>query len=84
MFPLPTIHKRHIENGLYPAEGFDCIHIRDGELFPVDESTFLKAFYTPGHTDDHVSFIISSKFENTSSATKTTNKCKSNTHFYSI
>lgn len=58
MLPLPYIYKRKLEHESYPAKGFECIHIEDDQVFNVGDSTSLQAVYTPGHTDDHVSFIL--------------------------
>ena len=59
MIPLPTVHKRCIDGGgHFPARGFSCEHIHDGAVFRVDNDTTVVAMYTPGHTDDHVSFIF--------------------------
>lgn len=59
MEPLPTIYKRKIPDGeKYPCEGFECENIEDESIFQVGEETTLKAIYTPGHTDDHVAFIL--------------------------
>lgn len=57
--PLPTVHKRNIRNGNFPAHGFKCIHISDGDIFKDNSnSTTIRSVYSPGHTDDHVAFII--------------------------
>lgn len=58
MLPLPTIYKRSIVNGKFPSSGFECENISDLDKFQVDEDTTLQACYTPGHTDDHVGFIL--------------------------
>ena len=59
MLPLPTVHKRNIENGDFPSRGFDCVDINDEEIFKDEaETTTIKSIYSPGHTDDHVAFII--------------------------
>jgi glyoxylase-like metal-dependent hydrolase (beta-lactamase superfamily II) len=58
MLPLPTIYKRNVANGNYPQGDFPCEHICDLEIFKVDEDTTLQACYTPGHTDDHVGFLL--------------------------
>lgn len=39
------------------AEAFDYDGVKDGQLFRTDGAT-LEALYTPGHTEDHVSFIL--------------------------
>lgn len=38
-------------------EAFDYDDIKDGQLFRTDGAT-LEALYTPGHTEDHVSFLF--------------------------
>jgi ribonuclease/clavin/mitogillin len=58
MLPLPTIHKRNVIHGRFPPSGFVCEDIDDLEIFRIDEDTTLQACFTPGHTDDHVSFIL--------------------------
>lgn len=58
MLPLPQIYKRKLDKESYPAKGFDCIHIEDNQQFIIDSGTTLQAVYTPGHTDDHVAFIL--------------------------
>ena len=72
MLPLPTIYKRIIPHGRYPLEdniGAECLHITDKMIFPLDDDnnadgsavysgTTLQAVYTPGHTDDHVAFLL--------------------------
>ena len=58
MLPLPTIHKRNVLNGSFPVEGVESTNIADQEIIQVDAVTTLEACYTPGHTDDHVSFVL--------------------------
>lgn len=63
MLPLPTIYKRtRVKGGRdqqkFPCRGFECENIEDHQVFSVDEQTTIKALYTPGHTDDHVSFLL--------------------------
>jgi ribonuclease/clavin/mitogillin len=58
MLPLPLIYKRNIYNGKHPVKGFDTINIEEDHLFPIDSKTSIQAIYTPGHTDDHVSFLF--------------------------
>ena len=72
MLPLPTIYKRIVPHGRYPLEdniGAECLHITDKMIFPLDDDnnadgsavysgTTLQAVYTPGHTDDHVAFLL--------------------------
>jgi len=58
MLPLPTIYKRNISGGEFPARGFECRHIEEHQVFSIGEHTTIQAVYTPGHTDDHVAFII--------------------------
>ncbi|EED17531.1 metallo-beta-lactamase domain protein, putative [Talaromyces stipitatus ATCC 10500] len=47
--PQATVYKHQ------PTEG--QTDIQDGQVFKVDGAT-LKAFHTPGHTEDHMSFIF--------------------------
>ena len=63
MLPLPTVYKRTRvkggkDNQKFPCKGFECENIEDHQAFAVDENTSVKALYTPGHTDDHVSFLL--------------------------
>lgn len=58
MLPLPTIHKRNVTNGQFPAIDFECQNIEDLDTFQVDADTTIQACFTPGHTDDHVGFIL--------------------------
>ena len=58
MLPLPTIHKRNIVGGNFPVKGVVCEHINDLDTFQVGDETTLQACYTPGHTDDHVGFVL--------------------------
>lgn len=39
------------------AEHFDYEGIQDSQLFRTDGAT-LEALHTPGHTEDHVSFLL--------------------------
>lgn len=58
---LPKIHKRQIINGNFPSGAYACENILDGQFFNDSErpeEIRLKAVYTPGHTDDHVCFIL--------------------------
>ena len=56
ILPLPKVHKRNVLNGRYPCL-FKNEHIEDKQIFKTKGAT-LQAIYTPGHTDDHVSFIL--------------------------
>jgi len=58
MLPLPTVYKRYIPHGKYPAKDIKYSHIVDKDIFPIDPNTNLTAIYTPGHTDDHVAFLF--------------------------
>lgn len=68
MLPLPTVHKRRMPGGGdHPERGFECVHIEDGEVIHMEtdpdgvhsgDTTTIEAIYTPGHTDDHVAFVI--------------------------
>ena len=61
LHPLPKIYKRLIPGGgdFPPRSGFDCLDIKDGDVFKCDGGgATIRAVYTAGHTDDHVSFII--------------------------
>lgn len=55
--PLPKVYKRNIASGNFPAVGFPCEDIQNNQIFRV-EGASVRAVYTPGHTDDHVSFIV--------------------------
>lgn len=56
--PIPIVYKCNKIGGDFPARGFDCKHIKDGQLFKADDETTIRAIYAPGHTDDHVAFIL--------------------------
>jgi glyoxylase-like metal-dependent hydrolase (beta-lactamase superfamily II) len=56
-WPVPSVHKMIVPGGNFPAEGFAATHIGNGETFSVDGAT-VRAIYTPGHTDDHVCFVL--------------------------
>ena len=58
MLPLPTIYKRNIKNGNFPCVGFTCEQINDLDIYKIDTTTTIQACYTPGHTDDHVGFLL--------------------------
>ena len=55
--PLPRIHKCNIVNGMYPCTAFKSEHIKDQQIFKCKGAT-LRAIHTPGHTDDHMSFML--------------------------
>ena len=58
MTPLPTIHKYTSPTGSFPIKNFAPVEkIEDGETFETEGAT-LQAVYSPGHTDDHVCFIL--------------------------
>eukprot|EP00602_Paraphysomonas_sp_CaronLab_P002236 CAMPEP_0185030450 /NCGR_PEP_ID=MMETSP1103-20130426/17432_1 /TAXON_ID=36769 /ORGANISM="Paraphysomonas bandaiensis, Strain Caron Lab Isolate" /LENGTH=202 /DNA_ID=CAMNT_0027565595 /DNA_START=453 /DNA_END=1061 /DNA_ORIENTATION=- len=54
---LPTIHKKNVPHGSYPCKGFEAEHIEDRAVYEVEGAT-VQAVYTPGHTDDHVAFVL--------------------------
>ena len=64
----PVVMKRLMPGGgNYPPQGFNCLHIDDGQEFVIRGKdihgkdcpvTTLKAFYTPGHTDDSICFLL--------------------------
>lgn len=51
--PLPKIYK----NLSHPAEDDSVLDIADGQKFSVEGAT-LRAFHTPGHTTDHMAFVL--------------------------
>jgi hypothetical protein len=51
MTPLPKVYKRNVTNGHFPARGFECLHIEDGQVFKTQSAT-VQAVYTP------VAFIL--------------------------
>lgn len=53
----PTVQSSQ-PGGSNPPIGFECMHIDDHQVFEIDHNTSLQALYTPGHTDDHVSFVL--------------------------
>jgi glyoxylase-like metal-dependent hydrolase (beta-lactamase superfamily II) len=55
--PQPSVHKNIVPGGAYPARGFTAQHIRHRDIFEVAGAR-LHALCTPGHTDDHVAFIL--------------------------
>lgn len=60
--PLPKIFKRQIPNGKFPSGNYPCENILQNQIFNASENSTEKidlvAIYTPGHTDDHVSFTL--------------------------
>jgi endoribonuclease LACTB2 len=64
MLPLPLIYKRCLPTSIYPnsstqqCSNIDYLPIDDHQLFTIDSETSLQAIYTPGHTEDHVSFLL--------------------------
>jgi len=54
---LPTVYKRQVPQGHWRSTGFHCEHITDNQIFSVEGAT-VRSVYTPGHTDDHVCFIV--------------------------
>lgn len=59
MLPLPTLHKFQSPTGCLSIKNFSSVvqDIRDGDTFST-EGASLQAHYAPGHTDDHVCFIL--------------------------
>jgi Metallo-beta-lactamase superfamily len=55
---IPKVYKCIIRNGHFPARGYECDHIEDGQVFKADSDCTIRAVYAPGHTDDHVAFIL--------------------------
>jgi ribonuclease/clavin/mitogillin len=58
MTPLPTIYKKAIPSGKYPCVGFEAHDIAPNQVFEVDSETRIVALESPGHTDDHIAFIL--------------------------
>jgi glyoxylase-like metal-dependent hydrolase (beta-lactamase superfamily II) len=58
MLPLPKIYKRLTDYEKLQNDEFDICNIHHDELFEIDHQTHIRAIYTPGHTTDHVSFIL--------------------------
>lgn len=56
-WPIPSIHKKLVQNGDFPPVGFTAEHIANDEVFGVEGAT-IRTIYTPGHTDDHVCFVL--------------------------
>jgi endoribonuclease LACTB2 len=58
MLPLPTVHKFDSPTGSFPVKHISTLQdICNGDLFETEGAT-LQALYSPGHTDDHVCFIL--------------------------
>ena len=56
--PLPKVYKRIMSQCVeIIGNGFHYNHIFDGQKFEVEGAT-LVATYTPGHCNDHVTFLI--------------------------
>lgn len=55
--PLPKVHKRNVQLNDYPCKGFANEHIENNQIFKCKGAT-LQSIWTPGHTADHVSFIL--------------------------
>jgi len=56
---LPIVHKRIVVNGAFPARDFVCHHLEDGQIFKLEaDNLTLQVLYSPGHTDDHVCFVL--------------------------
>lgn len=51
LLPKPTVYKSQI----IEAEGLE--DIKDGQKFEVEGAT-IRSFYCPGHTQDHMAFIL--------------------------
>ena len=56
--PTPRVYKRFIHGGDFPAGNFPCEDISNAQTFVVESGMTLKAIYSPGHTDDHVCFVL--------------------------
>ncbi len=55
--PPPIVYKNLVLGGEYPVKGYEAHHINHLDRYEV-EGAHLRALYTPGHTDDHVVFIL--------------------------
>ena len=51
--PTPKVYKNHS----HPSEDDGILDIADGQKFTVEGAT-LRAFHTPGHTTDHMAFVL--------------------------
>lgn len=56
--PTPIVYKHKAPHEKYGINEFQCFDISDGQTFKADDSTTLQAIYSPGHTDDHVAFVL--------------------------
>jgi len=56
--PKPAVYKHKVANGKYETDEFAYSNISDGQVFQADEKSTLRAVFSPGHTDDHMAFIL--------------------------
>jgi glyoxylase-like metal-dependent hydrolase (beta-lactamase superfamily II) len=58
MLPLPNVYKYQSPSGSFPVKRFSSVqNICNGDTFSTDGAT-VQAMYAPGHTDDHVCFVL--------------------------
>jgi Metallo-beta-lactamase superfamily len=59
----PLVYKRMMPGGgNFPHVGFACNQISEGQSFVASPGVTLRAVYSPGHTDDHVCFVLEVRY----------------------
>lgn len=58
MIPLPKVYKRLSNLDDRELQAIGCHNIEHDQIFSIDDETHVRAVYTPGHTADHVSFLL--------------------------